>query len=309
MRCAHISPFGEIETITEDCSILVGADGIRSSVRRMKIDDTVSPLKYLGCIVILGITESPISPLTDGETVFQTADGTTRLYAMPFSRPGEEITFSKDELSDIDPPETNGGETMWQLSFPMKEEDATALSAEGPSALKAEALVRCGQWHHPIPKLLESTTLAFVSGYPTYDRTLLPDNVFRKGRESANSTKDGSGAGKDFLSKETLIGDAAHPMSPFKGQGANQALLDAVGLARAIHGMFRASANGMDGGTLASNIDAALAQFESEMLRRSADKVKASAEAASFLHSDVAIMEGNVTRGAAAAVQQQSIVT
>lgn len=36
------------------------------------------------------------------------------------------------------------------------------------------------------------------------------------------------------------------------------------------------------------------------MLDRSAVKVKASAEAAKFLHTEVAIQEGNVTRGGAA---------
>lgn len=47
-------------------------------------------------------------------------------------------------------------------------------------------------------------------------------------------------------------------------------------------------------------IPAALAKFEEEMLQRSAVKVAKSADAASFLHSDVAICEGNVTRGSAA---------
>jgi len=47
-------------------------------------------------------------------------------------------------------------------------------------------------------------------------------------------------------------------------------------------------------------LDTAISEYESTMLDRSAGKVKASAEAAKFLHSEVAIMKGDVTRGAAA---------
>ena len=47
-------------------------------------------------------------------------------------------------------------------------------------------------------------------------------------------------------------------------------------------------------------LDAAISEYESAMLDRSAGKVKASAEAAQFLHSEVAIMKGDFTRSAAA---------
>jgi ubiquinone/menaquinone biosynthesis C-methylase UbiE len=40
-----------------------------------------------------------------------------------------------------------------------------------------------------------------------------------------------------------------------------------------------------------------LTDFESEMLERSASKVKDSAEAAKFLHSDVVLLEANEPRG------------
>jgi len=282
------------EEMTANATIVVGCDGIRSVVREKKLGDDVAPLRYLGCIVVLGITASPDSALTDGETVFQTADGVTRLYAMPFARPEEKpsVIAETDSHGDCN----DGGLSMWQLSFPMEEADARKLSQLGPSALKAEALKRCSRWHDPIPRLLSQTSADLITGYPCYDRALVDKAIFREGCSGAPNDVTGN----PFV---TMLGDAAHPMSPFKGQGANQALLDAVLLARKLHSVFRVSKKKHDGETknhVGDRIPIALAEFEDEMLRRSAVKVKKSADAAKFLHSPVAISEGNVTRGAAA---------
>jgi len=237
--------------------IVVGADGIRSSVRKLLIGDETSPLRYLGCIVILGICpladlDGLESPLLDSATVFQTANGHERIYMMPY---------------DAD-------SVMWQLSFPMQEDEAKALSAKGPQALKEEAYRRC-QWHDPIPQILAATIATQVSGYPVYDRALLESNLLENG------------------DKVTLIGDAAHPMSPFKGQGANQALLDALALARGISIGCRPLSQWRKTGVRTS----VLTEFETEMLARSASKVKGSAEAAQFLHSDVVLHESDEPRG------------
>jgi 2-polyprenyl-6-methoxyphenol hydroxylase-like FAD-dependent oxidoreductase len=245
---------GALKNIKAD--FVVGADGIRSSVRKILIGEDKTPLRYLGCIVILGICPLEAlkgfeNPLLDSASVFQTANGKERIYMMP---------YSSDSV-------------MWQMSFPIAEKEAKELSSKGAVTLKKEACRRA-QWHDPIPQILNATLESEISGYPVYDRDLLKMELLELGKQI------------------TLIGDAAHPMSPFKGQGANQALLDALALARAISNGCRPKSQWR----IAGIRNTVLSQFETEMLARTASKVIESAEAAKFLHSEVVLRKGNEPR-------------
>lgn len=254
---AALSFEGQGDFTKAKASLVVGADGIRSRVRDLLFDKDKAPLQYLDCMVILGICSldditTTERSLLDGATVFQTVNGKERIYVMPYTK----------------------NQVMWQLSFPISEVRAKALHLKGPANLKEEAMRRTN-WHSPIPQLVAATPTKYISGYPVYNRSVMPPTAF-----------DGKGA-------ITLIGDAAHPMSPFKGQGANQALLDALTLTREIYIACGPESPWRDIG-LRKHL---LASFEKRMLKRVASKVIDSAAAARLLHTDKVLKKGDAPRG------------
>ena len=76
----------------------------------------------------------------------------------------------------------------------------------------------------------------------------------------------------------TLVGDAAHLMSPFAVEGANLAMIDGADLARALlaDGSLVAASLG-NGRITAGNFDAALESYEKKMFPRGAKSAKQSA--------------------------------
>lgn len=242
---------------TKKVDLIVGCDGIRSSVRNYIINNKTDKLHYLDCMVVLGICnlndlQKPLHHLLDSETVFQSSNGKKRIYVMPY----------------------DAKSVMWQLSFLINENEAIELSKKGKQALKNEAL-KISSWHSPIPEILNATPVNSISGYPVYDRKLFKQEDFHNNQAI------------------TLIGDAAHPMSPFKGQGANQALIDALNLAKSIYKVCKDNSDWKTEGLRMLVLN----DFEKEMIERTNPKVLESAKTASILHTETVLEKSNQTRG------------
>lgn len=159
---------------------LVGADGIRSSVRA-QLHGKHEP-RYAGYTAWRGVA--------------------------PFSHPSLRIgvgieTWGRGQRFGVT--HIGGGRVYWFATRNTVEGEEDAAGGR-----KAELLARFRGWHAPIEAVIEATDDDAILRNDIYDRP--PLKRWGEGRV-------------------TLLGDAAHPMTPNLGQGACQAIEDAVVLA------------------------------------------------------------------------------
>jgi 2-polyprenyl-6-methoxyphenol hydroxylase-like FAD-dependent oxidoreductase len=166
-----------------DADLVVGADGIRSTVRRSLLGD--EPLRYGGHRAWRAGTRFDDDRVRDRFVEVWGVGG-----GFGFGPAGS-------------------GRVYWYCF------EAVPEGAPAPERPRDEFIRRYGDWFDPIPALIEATEADAIEPTFTYDRP--PLRSWGRGRV-------------------TLLGDAAHPMKPNIGQGAAQALEDAVVLGSCLTG-------------------------------------------------------------------------
>ncbi|MEU1982454.1 FAD-dependent monooxygenase [Nocardia sp. NPDC019395] len=162
---------------TSDADLVLGADGINSTVRELHWPGAPGPI-YAGYTAWRAIV-TPRAPVRSG---------------------GE--TLGRGERFGIAP--LRDGRVYFYGSANLP---ADAISPDGELT---ELRRRFGDWHDPIPALLDATDPAALLRHDIYELPRIAG--YARGRIA-------------------LLGDAAHAMTPNLGQGANLAIEDAITLA------------------------------------------------------------------------------
>ena len=147
-------------------------------------------------------------------------------------------------------------ENMWQLTFPTTTEEIKNYEGLKMDKVLDIALNKVSNWKvNYIIDLIKSTDFSKLRIGPLFDRKV-ENNIWKS-------------------SKVTLLGDSAHPMSPFKGQGANNALEDAFYLAEKFYAY--------------ESIEIGISKYEEHMRIRSSKYVVLSRQAVNYYHSPMAL--------------------
>ncbi|KIW80686.1 hypothetical protein Z517_07302 [Fonsecaea pedrosoi CBS 271.37] len=221
-------------------ALLVAADGARSTVRRQLLER--SPLIPTNFVVIHGVVrlgQDQWRPILEHSSCgILLGTDTCKFY------------FLLIEHCDGDGDGNGDALFNWNVSY--RSDDVAADDSWASSASAEQLLQKALAVIKDFPPFLvdgiRRTPLEGIQRPPIkLVETVLPDQLLPRGNV-------------------TLMGDAAHSMLPFRGMGANTALLDACDLARAIiHGV-----------RTASSVDSVLQAYERVMVPRGREHVLAS---------------------------------
>jgi 2-polyprenyl-6-methoxyphenol hydroxylase-like FAD-dependent oxidoreductase len=211
--------------------VLIGADGARSVVRK-HVNPVGPDATYIGMVGIGGFT--PMDAITGVRP--------EAIEALTYTMGTNFFGYGGGD---------RGTMMWWSNLWRTQEYTSSQLRDLDENAIKRELLDLYGDFHQPIPQLINNSTHTIRQN--VYDLLTLPS--WHTGRV-------------------LLIGDAAHAVSPNSGQGASQALEDAMYLAKLVR----------DGNDLVDSFDdfeqgrrPRVEEIVAEGRRRGGDKKTASA--------------------------------